>query len=775
MPPAVHLQGDPTKNVFGKQIIKPEELLNESQKKVLIAIGDAIVPALHGEQAAYLISQLPTSATDRQRELVAAFAREGFMDRADYLLSCLIRQLSVTASSTALGQITLLLSIIATGPGCLVMTGSYGPFYDLPRDKREAILLSWSVSRLPAFRKAAAGLKSAILLVYYRFVQEAWEATGYPASTSLPSGIKATTHYPYKFENDNLPFLNTDEEVFVDTEVLIIGSGSGGGVAAAQLAKRGVQVLVVDKGIYLRPEDMTGMESHGYQSMYDGEGILLGEDGHITVLAGSTFGGGSTINWSASLKPRWFARRAWAEKYGVGYYASPAFTADLNFVCDRMGASTAHIQHNLSNSLLALGSQRCGMECVPVPQNTGGNVHYCGKCQFGCPSGQKQGGVVTWLKDAAEHGAKFMTQTHVQRILFDKSGRKAVGAKALVHGSGGSSRYVTIRAAKGVICAGGSIQTPALLLRTPELKFNKQIGKNLHLHPTTVVTGFYDFPINPWEGSLLTMVNNAAELSDPDGWGAKLEIIATSPGLHAAFTSFSSAIDHKAKMLQYSHAFQIIIISRDRDGGQVVIDERGDPRYTHPLTPHDQKSIINGILAACDVHLSAGAREISTMQSGMPAFVADTALPAAAAAKGKGASTELTETLLEETNRIPGTRYHPQSVPRDLRDARYVAWKKQVLQAGARPLAIALGSAHQMSSCRMGASPRYSACDPEGRIWGTKDLWIADASIMPEASGVNPMVTTMASANYVARNVAKQLGNDSVRPLNEATQREARL
>ena len=707
------------------------------------------------------------TATPRQRELVAKYAREGFASSPDYMLDCMARQFSASMSPTNRGTIATFLSVIGTGPGCLALSGTYGPFQDLTREKREAILLAWSSSPLALFRKAASGLKGLILICYYRFSQDAWEATGYPAGlptdwNQLPDQ-KSMEHYPYEFENDKLPILNTKEEIFIDTEVLIIGSGSGGGVAAASLAQKGIQVLVVDKGIYLRPEQMTGMEAHGYQTMYDGEGLLPTEDANINVLAGSTFGGGSTINWSASLKPRFFARRAWAEKYGVPYYATPAFTADLNFVCNRMGAGVGNIKHNLGNSLLALGSQRCGMECVPVPQNTGGNVHYCGKCQLGCPSGQKQGGVITWLRDAAEAGAKFMTQTHVKRILFDKTGRKAIGAAAIVNG-----RPVTIRASKAVVCAGGSVQTPALLLRTPQLKFNKQIGKNLHLHPTTVVTGYYDFPVNPWEGSLLTMVNNAAELVDLEGWGCKLEIIATSPSIHAAFTNFSGGVDHKAKMLKYSHSFQIIIITRDRDGGQVMIDENGDARMTHPLSKHTRDCMLKGILAACDVHMSAGCRELSTVQVGVPSYASEPIDDASVGAV-------LSEVKIEETNKIPGTASAEFSTPHDILNPRYVAWKKLVEKTGVHPLSLTVGSAHQMSSCRMGNKPSFSACNEFGQVHGTKDLWIADASIIPEATGVNPMITTMASAHYVARNIAQHLGVEGLTPLSEHVIRESRL
>lgn len=86
------------------------------------------------------------------------------------------------------------------------------------------------------------------------------------------------------------------------------------------------------------------------------------------------------------------------------------------------------------------------------------------------------------------------------------------------------------------------------------------------------------------------------------------------------------------------------------------------------------------------------------------------------------------------------------------------------------------GSAHQMGSCRLGASPKTSALDPQGRVWGAKNLWVADASALCESTGVNPMITTMATARGIARNVAADLGvAEPVEASQGPAAREARL
>lgn len=760
------------------KIIKAEEVWSAAQREAFLAFADAIVPELDGADAADVLSHLPAEATDRQRELAPRFAKEGFKS-SPRLLDCAAQQCLASLSSNVAGQINLFLTLLSTRAGTIALSGYVGPFTQLDRLTREKVILGWLTSRLTLLRMASAGLKGIILLVYYRNHQPAWEAIGYPDGraddwTRPTQGGEVTPPtpvYDYKFENDKIAAQATGSEIIVDTEVLVIGSGSGGGVAGSYLAQRGIRTLIVDKGIYLHPDKVVGREDQGYSLLYEGEGILPSENGSINILAGSTFGGGSSINWSASLKPRHFVRRTWAEKYGVPYYNSPYFTSDLNAVCTRMGVAVAPIRHNIGNSLLALGAQRAGHPVEPVPQNSGGHTHYCGKCQLGCISGHKQGGIVSWLKDAAEAGAAFMTNCYVERILFDKN-KRAIGALATVDG-----RKIKILAAKGVVVASGSLQTPALLLRSPELKTNKMIGQTLRLHPATVVTGYYNFPIKPWEGGLLTMVDNSAEMVDKDGWGCKIEVIASSPSIHAAFNNFASAKEHKSRMLQYSHSYTMVIICRDRDGGRVVLDEKGLARVDYTISSFDQRSLVQGILRGADAHLMAGAEVIGTAQTAVPAFVASSLSSAKPPTNGAPAlPPPPSDSIYTETTQVPATFTPVQTVPRDLNDPAYKEWQKKVSAAGAQPYILSMGSAHQMASCRMGANPKMSALDPEGRVWGAKNLWVADASAMCEASGVNPMITTMATARGVARNVARDIGAVAPAPLrSEVAGEQARL
>jgi long-chain-alcohol oxidase len=66
-------------------------------------------------------------------------------------------------------------------------------------------------------------------------------------------------------------------------------------------------------------------------------------------------------------------------------------------------------------------------------------------------------------------------------------------------------------------------------------------------------------------------------------------------------------------------------------------------------------------------------------------------------------------------------------------------------------------SFHIMGTARMGGSAATSVCDPDGRVWDTEGLVVADGSVFPSAPGVNPMISIEAAAHMNARALAARL------------------
>ncbi|WFD31551.1 hypothetical protein MSPP1_002590 [Malassezia sp. CBS 17886] len=729
-----------------------DELWSKDQQKVMETLGNAVVGSLNAADTARLLESAPPNATPEQLAAMPAYARLQFSDvpGAVHLFGAHVL-LGLPAPLRT--RISLLLYVLSTRLGTLALTGHVGPLWMLDRDTLRDLILSWQNSSISLLRQGALGIRGLVLIVVYRHSSIAATAMGYPLSPASdwqtpPDGQtqEPCEPYRYNFLNERLPQPRTNTAFEVTADVVVVGSGSGGGVVASYLAARGVHVIVVDKGIYVPPEEMDGTEDNSYATMYDGLGLIPSADGSLFVISGSGFGGGTAVNWSATLKPRFFLRSSWARKHGLPYFATGLFTQDLDACIARMGADTDHIQHNRPNTLLALGAQRAGQPVNAVPQNTGGHAHYCGKCHLGCRSGHKQGGVAAWLRDAAEHRAEFLTHYDVQRVTM-KDGR-ATG----VVGSVGGQRVV-VHARKAVVSSAGSLHTPALLLRTPQLRSNKQIGQHLRLHPTAMVQGYYEFPIKPWEGGILTTVSNAAEMADPHGWGAKLEVIASSPGLFAPLAPWNGVQEHKERCLRYPYSYTIIIVTRDRDGGSVTLDSEGKPQVNYSISKHDQKGVLEGILRATEIHMSAGASELTTSQVGLRTYTcpadktpSDPANPDRGMLKGS----------------YPFETLPPQG---NTADASFLAWQDEIRALGTAPLHVMLGSAHQMSSCRMGMDPKRSACDHLGRVRGASNLWVADGSSVPESTGVNPMLTIMGTARGIARNIAADIGVEAADPL----------
>ncbi|KAG4219641.1 hypothetical protein PC116_g31880 [Phytophthora cactorum] len=96
-------------------------------------------------------------------------------------------------------------------------------------------------------------------------------------------------------------------------------------------------------------------------------------------------------------------------------------------------------------------------------------------------------------------------------------------------------------------------------------------------------------------------------------------------------------------------------------------------------------------------------------------------------------------------------------IDQGINDPDFVAWLKNLERTGLNHPDATFSSAHQMGSCRMSAHPARGVVDPEGRVWEARNLYVADASVFPTASGVNPMITTMAIADWIARRVSKDL------------------
>jgi long-chain-alcohol oxidase len=591
-------------------------------------------------------------------------------------------------------QLLGVLRLLDSRAGALALTGRPAPVSGLSPAAAEALLQRWWRSRLPLQRRLAAALQGVTMLAGYGWPGPARDATGYPG----PLG--AAPDVPRRLAPLELA---GDQELACD--VVVVGSGAGGGVAAAELARRGLDVLVVEKGGYAAERDFHHLEGDAYQQLYLYGLTLTTDDLACRIVAGSTLGGGTVVNYTTSFTPPPRVLAEWAEVSGTDAFVSGEVAASLDAVAERVGVTTGQSAPGVRDTLMERGLERLGWHVGPLPRNVRGCAQDagCGWCGFGCRLGAKQSTMVTFLQDAAAAGARMMVGADVRRVLVDQGW--AVGVEA----SGPAGARLKVRA-RAVVAAGGAIETPALLLRSG---LRGQVGRHLHLHPGTAAMGVFDEPVRWWEGT--TQARYSAELRDRLGpWAPIFETIPLHPATAAAALPWQSVAQHRDLMERSAQLSLIGVLCRDTAEGRVRVDRDGNPRVRWRLNRQDEERMAAGVAAAGEVLAAAGATEVFSVHRQRFAF------------------------------RPGGPDAHR-------------AWAEATRQAGYRAGRATLASYHQMGSCRIGTDPARSVVGPDQQTHEVKALYVADASVFPTAVGVNPMLTVMGLAHRAAAGIADRL------------------
>ncbi|KAJ1398944.1 Long-chain-alcohol oxidase [Sesbania bispinosa] len=578
------------------------------------------------------------------------------------------------APAESLFLVRVILWTLGTRLGTLLLYGSLclskkwpfiNNFSSISLDKKEKVLQKWLKHRFfTPIRLVFIYIK--ILCAFLFFAQcddndenPTWEAIGYQVGTD--ENINNNVHKERPLEKGIIEPVNqndwslpwslaakglendidaTNNILKVKCDVVIVGSGCGGAVAAAVLASSGLKVLILEKGNYFVPRDYSSLEGPSLNELYELGGTFATWDGKIAILAGSTVGGGSAINWAACIKTPDHVLKEWAEDHKLSLFASNEYLSAMDTVCKRIGVTNKCVEEGLQNQVLRKGCENLGLQVDYVPRNTSED-HYCGSCTYGCRRGDKQGTAVTWLVDAVDHDAVILTGCKAEKFIFGENQeghvrrKKCLGVMASI-----LTDNITWRLqveAKVTISACGALSTPPLMISSG-LK-NKNIGRNLHLHPVLMTWGYFPHSISDlkgktYEGGIITSVHKVQ--SNDSKVKAIIETPAIGPGYFATMFPWESGLEFKERMLKYSRTVHFITIIQDKGSGEVRSEGR-------------------------------------------------------------------------------------------------------------------------MGSCRMGMTEKEGAVDENGQSWEAEGLFVCDASLLPTAIGVNPMITIESTAYCIANRISALL------------------
>jgi choline dehydrogenase-like flavoprotein len=229
------------------------------------------------------------------------------------------------------------------------------------------------------------------------------------------------------------------------------------------------------------------------------------------------------------------------------------------------------------------------------------------------------------------------------------------------------------------------------------------LGRHLHLHPTTALSAEFDAPIDPWLGAMQTALCDRFSASE-EGFGATIESAPSHPGLMALALPWAGRDAHAGEMSGARNRAVLIALTRDRGEGSVSLDDRAD--VTYKIAPDDARRMAIGLAGAARIAFAAGAASVATLHA--------------------------------RPLRLTAAEATPEGLD---------AFARELAKRAASRAPVALFSAHQMGTARMGATAADGVIDPDGRVYGVEGLLVADASAFPSASGVNPMLTIMALAH----------------------------
>ncbi|XP_059316208.1 long-chain-alcohol oxidase FAO4A-like [Lycium ferocissimum] len=517
----------------------------------------------------------------------------------------------------------------------------------------------------------------------------------------------------------------------IECDAVVVGSGSGGGVIAGILANAGHKVLVLEKGSYLAKTNLSLLEGPSMDQMYLGNGLLATKDMDIMLLAGSTVGGGSTINWSASIQTPQHVLKEWSESYNLELFESELYKGAMKIVCEKMGVQSEIQDEGFQNMILRKGCQELGYPVETVPTNAPSD-HYCGWCSMGCKDGRKKGAAETWLVDLVKSGnGAILPECEALEVIHEKkndnSGKsKAIGVAFAFQNYEGARKICMVKS-KVTIVACGALSTPSLLKRSG-LK-NPNIGRNLHLHPVVIAWGYFpdSQPISneiwpkpekkSYEGGIITAMSKVMANTEGSEYAAILQTPGLHPGMFSALMPWVSGLDIKMRMTKYSRTAYIFALARDKGSGEAF----SPYSVSYKLDQIDEESLKLGLEKTLRILAAAGAEEIGTQHR-------------------KGRSLKVKEASLKNFERF--------------------VKEESSIRIGKHSVPIC--SAHQMGSCRMGIDPRTSVVNSKGETWEAEGLFLGDSSVFPTALGVNPMVTIQAISYCTAQSVLQVLKNQKL-------------
>ena len=397
-------------------------------------------------------------------------------------------------------------------------------------------------------------------------------------------------------------------------DVVVVGSGAGGGVVAGELAQRGRDVLLLEVGPHRRAVDFTRWEAKATHDLFWPLRLAPLASGEVVAfLAGRCVGGTTTINSKVALRARDHDVAKWHPATGLTNDRGDPFTAaDLDPYYDRVEEVLGVRERSdweKSVYTVEAGFNALGHELHPVRSYTDANCTSCGSCLQGCASNAGKSTMNTYIADALARGVlELRADAAVERVLVENSadGPQATGVEYV---DAAGERHA-VRAG-AVVAAAGALNTPQLLIRSG--LDSSAVGRHLGLHPVRLVYGLFD---EPQDAHMVYPVSAHCKdfQRDEDGGFVVEATTIQDPISFATTLSDEDGPFWGERLVEavkgFRHWVGLLALVSDENGSRVLVDEDGNERFDVDFQPVELERIENAFRFSREVLEAAGAKQV---------------------------------------------------------------------------------------------------------------------------------------------------------------------
>jgi choline dehydrogenase-like flavoprotein len=478
----------------------------------------------------------------------------------------------------------------------------------------------------------------------------------------------------------------------LEADVCIVGAGAGGSAAALALVEAGLTVVMLEEGRHWNPKDFQQKMPWALRNLYAERGVRTAMgDTIIPVAAGRGVGGSTLINSAISFRPPVNRISMWREQ--AGFDQNNTLFAAVERVWKAIGVSVNPPAVQKENNLIfKKGVDALGWPGHFMPRSAPGCVG-CGVCQMGCPTGGKMSVDRTLLSTALATGRVAVHADCRAESVQTQGGQVTqITADQIDPQTGGTVGQVRVKA-KTFVISGGAVGTPRFLLSNG-LGDPKTAGKHLRFHPATGAMARFEHEIRPWEGVTQGYYVDFMEE------GYLLETYTVTPDQYSMSLPTKLGLESLEIMADLSRLASSGVMASGWDS-EGSVNLKG---LAYTVSDADKHRLIKGLRRTAQAFFAAGANSVFVPINGTPPILSEQEIDA--------------------------------KIDLDCKLADLFVY-----------------CSHMMGSCRMGLDPASSVVNPTGRVWGWKNLYLADTSVFPGALGVNPQVTTMATGLMIGAGI----------------------